>query len=393
VDDRRQLASPSLASMITSANWSDRLLYTNEKVSLPNRAVWLMTGNNPKVSMELARRCIRIRIDPKVDRPYLRDGFKHDPFMPWVKENRMALARAVLVLVRAWLTAGRPRSSRRLGSFEQWTDVIGGILETAGIPGFLGNLHELYETADVEGETWREFVRVWWETHGEAPKKVSELNDLCEERELLLSVRGDKSLRSQQTRLGKALMNKRDRVFSGVRIVRLGSKGKENCIHYALVNTEPPRRDDDEPKARTSRPNENVSGQVPAQGSQAETPIVPGAEASARTCENLFQQSSQAQAGTSCAGVRAGDDSPETFSQVLASEESTAEMTSSKAGSLVKEVPQVPAQVPPEAPEEAAQDVTHRPAKASVLFDLADLVLDDNEPANPRNRDGALDRF
>lgn len=305
----------------------------------------------------------------------------------------MALARAVLVLVRAWLNAGRPRSSRRLGSFEQWTDVIGGILETAGIPGFLGNLHELYETADVEGETWREFVRVWWDTHREAPKKVSELNDLCEERELLLSVRGDKSPRSQQTRLGKALMNKRDRVFSGVRIVRLGSKGKENCIHYALVNTMPPRGDDDETEARTSPPSENVSPQVPVQGSQPETPMIPGGGASARTCENLSQESSRAQAGPSCAGAHAMNDSPETFSHVLAPEQSAVKRTSSKAGSLVEEVPQVPAQVPPEPVGDTARNETHRPANGPVLFDLADLILDDEEPANPRNRDGALDRF
>ena len=79
------------------------------------------------------------------------------------------------------------------------------MLEVAGIPGFLGNLNELYEAADTDGQMWREFTGAWWEAYREEPKKVSELNQFCEERDLMLDVRGDGSARSQQTRLGKAL--------------------------------------------------------------------------------------------------------------------------------------------------------------------------------------------
>ena len=319
VDDRRQLSSPALASVITAESWTDRMMFTQQTITVPNTAVWLLTGNNPKVSMEIARRCVRIRIDPKVDRPYLRANFKHDPFIPWVKANRMALARAVLVLVRAWLAADRPGCKRRLGSFEQWSNVIGGILEVAGIPGFLENLQALYETADVEGQAWREFVRVWWEAFGETPKKVSELNDLSEERELLLGVRGDKSPRSQQTRLGNALMNKRDRVFGGVRVVRLGLKGKGNCVHYALVPTEPKPAGDEDSQVRTSGPSENVEPQVLPTGSRPESRMETGDNTAARTCENLSVEPDATCEHAHDAHPHMEEELPQRFSPVLAS--------------------------------------------------------------------------
>ena len=53
--------------------------------------------------------------------------------------------------MRAWLAAGRPPGKRILGSFESWAAVVGGILEHAGVPGFLQDTEQLYEAADVDG--------------------------------------------------------------------------------------------------------------------------------------------------------------------------------------------------------------------------------------------------
>lgn len=230
----------------------------------------------------------------------------------------MPLVRAILVLVRAWIAQGKPAGRRRLGTFETWSSVVGGILEVAGIPGFLENLQALYETADVEGESWRAFVAAWWESTAESPRKVSDLNNLCEERELLLGVRGDGSPRSQQTRLGNALMSKRDRVFGGVRIVKVGLKGKENCVHYALVHNEADADAEPAIEARTSGTGENLDLQVLPHGSRPESPIPTGDSAEARTCENLpaAPRHMQVQAGAQV-HVREEQESLGRFSQVL----------------------------------------------------------------------------
>jgi DNA primase catalytic core len=239
LSEKRVLDSPALASVLTAEVWRDRVLGESRMVTLPNTAVWLAAANNPRFSLELARRCIRIRIDPKRDMPWRRGGFRHDPLLGWARQQRPALVRAALTLVQAWLVAGRPQGQQRLGSYEGWSAVMGGILGVAGIDGFLGNLDAFYEAADDEGEAWRAFTRAWWQRHGPRPVRVADLNEQCAELELLDGVRGEGTPKSQQTRLGRALQTARDRVFGGLRVVLVrdgGNKGKQ----YALVMAEKP---------------------------------------------------------------------------------------------------------------------------------------------------------
>ena len=235
LNEKRVLDSSALASVVTQPTWTDRILGITRMLDLKNHALWLMTGNNPQLSNEMSRRCIRLRIDPRIDMPWLRAGFKHPLVAEWAKANRSVLVHAALTLIQAWIAAGRPLHTRRLGSFEKWSEVMGGVLEVAEIPGFLGNLNELYAAADSDGRMWREFTGAWWEAYREDPKRVSELTQFCEERDLMLSVRGDGSARSQQTRLGKALGVKRDRVFNGLTVKRVSESNHKTGVLYALA--------------------------------------------------------------------------------------------------------------------------------------------------------------
>jgi hypothetical protein len=215
---RKGLLSSQIAAAITANIWTDRLLQTSQMLRLPNRAMWVATGNNPSLSMENARRSIRIRLDAKMDRPGRRRGFKHYPLRQWVLDNRPALVRAVLTIIRGWIASGRPDTDQVLGSFESWSKIVGGILQWLGVPGFLSNAEELYETADIEGSEWREFVAAWWDRFG--PRFVSggDLLGLATEKDLLIGVIGDGGSRSQKIRLGRALGTMRDRQYDSLRI-------------------------------------------------------------------------------------------------------------------------------------------------------------------------------
>jgi hypothetical protein len=227
-NERRKIDSPTLAAVLTAHTWSDRILGRTEMTDLPNLALWVLTANNPSVSMEIARRCIRVRIDPRQDRPWMRADFRHPNLVAWAVENRAALVRACIVLTRHWIDAGQPVGGRPLGSFERWAAVIGGILDCVGIDGFLGSLEELYEEADTEGALWREFVQAWWEAFGSEVKHVGELCRFCEEHDLLAAVLGDKSERSQQQILRKALTRRRDQVFGNLRLMLPKHGGRRN---------------------------------------------------------------------------------------------------------------------------------------------------------------------
>jgi hypothetical protein len=232
----REVASASLASILTTTTWTDRLLGKSEMLTLANNALWLLTGNNPQMSMEIARRSVRIRIDPKRDQPWRREGFKHPQILEWTQDNRPALLRACLVLVQAWLHAGKPLHERKLGSFEKWSAVMGGILEVAGVPGFLENLQSLYDEADAEGQMWREFVAVWWKKYQDRSVRVSDLVELCGE-ELLQDVLGGGNAKSQATKLGKALGKVKDCVYSCYRISQQRD-GRTKSNVYALIAQE-----------------------------------------------------------------------------------------------------------------------------------------------------------
>ena len=243
-DDRSQLHSPALASVLTSVEWTDRILGVSGMASLPNQAMWLTTANNPNLHIELARRCVRIRLDARDERPWNRKQFKHPDLVQWTKDNRERLVKAILTLISAWIAAGKPEHTKVLGSFDSWARVIGGILNVAGIKGFLDDLEQFYEAANADIPMWQEFISVWWESFQNKPKKVSELNWLCEQENLMLQARGDGTAKSREIKLGIALQRCRDRVFDGFRIVKeSGDTKHKGATVYSLEDRQPQRGD------------------------------------------------------------------------------------------------------------------------------------------------------
>lgn len=228
VDPLKPLNSSSLASATTATTWTDRNLGASEMVELPIRVVWLLTGNNVSLSGEITRRCVRVRIDAGVRFPWRRDPrkFRHPQLVKWAKENRGRLVQALLTLIRAWICAGRPPFvDRSHASFESWSRVVGGVIDIAGIPGFLANVDDLVASADTAADELEEFVDAWWEAYGSRPRQVAELNNFCDTKNLMGSTRGDGGPRSQETRLGAALHRAKDQIFEPGRIVRVAGTG------------------------------------------------------------------------------------------------------------------------------------------------------------------------
>ena len=217
----RVLDDSVLASMLTSPSPTERLLGRNNMARLSNLAVWIATANNLRCSLELARRSVRIRVDPQCDRPWLRKDFLHPDLLGWARSRRADLVGACLCLVREWVENGRPGyGGSILGSFEVWSSVVGGILDVAGVPGFLGNLDDAYLDCDNESEEWRAVVQLWWQRFGTKPLRASDVCELCIASGMLEDVIGYGVARSQVSRLGRALQRHSGRVFGGLKLVR-----------------------------------------------------------------------------------------------------------------------------------------------------------------------------
>lgn len=167
---------PDVAKVITGEMHRDRLLGKSQTVSVPVRCSWIATGNNLQLGGDMARRCYWIRMDAGCSDPFRRTGFKHERLKEYLLEHRRELLIALLTLARAWFAAGQPRASvRPVGSFERWTEVVGGILEYAGVEGFLANSEKLFEQSDVERTDWETFLEAIEDAFQGADFTIAEL--------------------------------------------------------------------------------------------------------------------------------------------------------------------------------------------------------------------------
>ncbi len=208
------------------------MLGLSEMLPVAVRCTWLATANNPVMTNEMARRTVRCRLDSGEEFPHLRSAFKHRDLERWTMAHRGELVGAILTLVQAWIAAGRPAfGGRRLGSFEDWTETLGGILEVIGVPGFLANLEDFYATADTEGTVWRDFVRDWWAEYGPEAKIAADLVPIAIRAGIELTGNTDQK---QSASLGTQVSKQADNVYDGL-VLRKGARERGKGQTYKLV--------------------------------------------------------------------------------------------------------------------------------------------------------------
>ncbi|MES2641030.1 MAG: hypothetical protein V4850_16185 [Myxococcota bacterium] len=123
-----------------------------ERFVLP-RALWVATANHASIDDEMVRRTVFVRLRCERGRPRLTPDL-----IAWVLENRALVLAVLLHIVQAWLDAGRPGPSRSRPGFDEWSAVVGGIVEHAGLPGWLAvENHPVSE----ENNEIAEMLRSW----------------------------------------------------------------------------------------------------------------------------------------------------------------------------------------------------------------------------------------
>lgn len=149
--------SASLAALLTASSIEGRILGTSNYIDVAVETVVMLAANNGKLTDELMRRVIPIRLDhalpdPSASRPADYYKYVHHDFL---RQHRADLVWSAHVLVKWWLQNGAPPPShgRNLASFSDWSRVVGGVLERAGIDGFLGSLKAFNAARKEDGET------------------------------------------------------------------------------------------------------------------------------------------------------------------------------------------------------------------------------------------------
>lgn len=222
----RKFESESLDAALTSSVYEDRKLGSSSALAAKNLAVWCATLNNPTLSTDLARRSCTIVIDPNVERPWERTSFRHPHLERWIKDNLFAIRQRVLNVLAGWSAVGMTHgSSIPIGSFESYAHVLGGILASCGVEGFLANHSQAFDAMAEESAAWGHLLERLSETCGHRFSTSDVWNELTEEghrHEVVKSILGDGSDGSIKRRLGWKLKQIEGRVLGGFRLVRLG---------------------------------------------------------------------------------------------------------------------------------------------------------------------------
>lgn len=127
----------ALASVLTAETWVDRVHGASSSVRLPARTVWWMTAQpNLSLSADLSRRALHIQLGglESPDAYEERQRFVHPNLRAWALRQRAQLVPSVLTILRGFVVADKPVKSRVWGSYEEWSSLIPGAIQWAGLP-------------------------------------------------------------------------------------------------------------------------------------------------------------------------------------------------------------------------------------------------------------------
>ncbi len=229
------ISSSALEGALTSRVWTARLLGSNREATMRTNKVWIATGNNAELSTDMTGRTIEIRIDPNMEDPSARSNFKHANIMKHVETKRGDIIGACLCLIQNWIKKGKPKPNNtipHLGGFENYREIMGGIMTAAGYKNFLGNRAITKSRVNHVDESMRGFVSLWWEQIQNLKVRAKDLHPIGKEAEIFDDVLMAKDERGEVTRLGKWLQKNNDRIFNGLKI-RSG-EGTNNKQMYWL---------------------------------------------------------------------------------------------------------------------------------------------------------------
>lgn len=171
--------SSHLAGLLTSADYSSRILGASVNASVPNNRLWLGNGNNVSLGGDLPRRTLWSVIDPGVPDPQLSKFKLNIP--EFLSARRGDVLRALLIWIQHWSQLGGKVVPVAGDSYSVWINTTREILSAAGVSGSFDHRESVRQVAGVDDDGWSEFLRfVHALTQGQ-PFTVKQLLAACEQ--------------------------------------------------------------------------------------------------------------------------------------------------------------------------------------------------------------------
>jgi hypothetical protein len=173
--NEQELASDQLASAITENPTQVRPMRTSAVVQLNPTTFFCLTGNGLRVTEDLSRRFLTVKLNAGVESPEARSFAGN--FLAEAKRDRGAILSDIFTIVRWGVQQGDnlPRG-RPLGSFEAWgTMCRDAVMAFSGRDPVVDIANR--QATDSRRSELAELVDVWLHHHGDRPVKANDLHE------------------------------------------------------------------------------------------------------------------------------------------------------------------------------------------------------------------------
>lgn len=181
------IESGSLAALITApeGQYQARELGSSRMFEVRNRALWILTGNNMGLSLELAGRALGVQLTTSEDEPAAR-RFDVVNLPEHVRAQHPRLLAQALILLRAFLAIGAPQhGGPGLGGFDDWDRLIrSAVIWASTLAGLTLDpvaTQERLKRAAVEEMSHGPLLEAWAEAFGEGEQGAKTTAELLAE--------------------------------------------------------------------------------------------------------------------------------------------------------------------------------------------------------------------
>ena len=239
------LAHKSLCTVLTSEFISGRILGVSKTATVSTRTLFLSSGNNVGPVRDMTRRCISIRLDPGCETPAAR-SFKRPELVREVLLERGRYVSAALTIVRAWIVAGRPKTTcKSLAGYGDWSDLCRQPLLWLNCADPTVSVFEAM-SEDPDRETLGRLLMAWQSIFGKTPAMVrdamKQASVFHDEHELLEVLRDIAEERGEINRrkLGWWIRRHAGRIVDGLRFVRASGNRSAEAWQVDVVESVSP---------------------------------------------------------------------------------------------------------------------------------------------------------
>ena len=144
---RDKLDSERIEQIVTSPTILIRILGGNEFGEWPNDVLFVLTSNNLQAGRDLVTRNLTINLFTEGDPKRRQESRKASKPLSYAQAHREEILGELASMVMRWVDEGRPDGDLHT-RFDKVSQIVGGILDVNGFPGFASNAETAAMAAD-----------------------------------------------------------------------------------------------------------------------------------------------------------------------------------------------------------------------------------------------------